>query len=116
VVEHGGEGIVLKHRAAPYRPGSRTTAWLKAKQQLELAVEVLHAGSELIRWGDWGRAVVLALRYHHPRTEAAASVEQAVRVLGDAGIPGPGPATIRCWGVMPSGLLRHPELIPTPTA
>jgi ATP-dependent DNA ligase len=113
VMDHGGEGIVLKLREAPYRPGLRTTAWLKAKQRLELVVEVLRAGAALIRWGDWGWAAVLAFAYTHPRTGGRVTVEQAVRVVGDTGIPQPGPATVRCWGVMPSGLLRHPERLGT---
>jgi hypothetical protein len=58
--------------------------------------------------------VVLAFAYTDPRTAERVTVEQAVRVIGDNSIPGLGPAAIRCWGVMPSGLLRHPDLAVPP--
>jgi ATP-dependent DNA ligase len=41
VVDRGGEGTVLKHRRAPYKPGTRSRTWWKAKPKLVLAVEVL---------------------------------------------------------------------------
>ena len=34
VVEWGGEGIVLKDRRSPYRPGTRSRSWWKAKHKL----------------------------------------------------------------------------------
>jgi bifunctional non-homologous end joining protein LigD len=36
----GGEGIVLKDRRAPYRPGLRTPDWLKVKHRHTLAIRV----------------------------------------------------------------------------
>ena len=55
---------------------------------------------------------MLAFRYTHPRTGAAVEIRQAVRVPRDR------PFDLKigerlelvCWGVMPSGLLRHPVL------
>jgi ATP-dependent DNA ligase len=42
----GGEGVVLKEPDAPYRPGARSSAWLKLKPKLTLDV-VVTGGSEL---------------------------------------------------------------------
>jgi hypothetical protein len=55
---------------------------------------------------------MLAFRYTHPRTGANVEIRQAVRVprdlLFDLKI-GTRLALV-CWGVMPSGMLRHPAL------
>jgi bifunctional non-homologous end joining protein LigD len=40
-VAWGGEGIVLKDRRAPYRPGVRSPDWLKVKHRLTLRLQVL---------------------------------------------------------------------------
>jgi hypothetical protein len=110
-LEWGGEGIVLKDRRSVYRPGTRSRASWKAKHKLVLPVEVLHCAAELVRWGDWGRACVMAFAYRDPRTGASVTVEQAVRVPhGDEQTPQRGPAEILCWGVLRSGQLRHPQL------
>jgi ATP-dependent DNA ligase len=109
----GGEGIVLKERTSVYRPGIRSPAWLKLKPKLTLEVVVTGGSAERIRWGDWGEAAMLAFRYTHPRTGAAVEIRQAVRVPRDL----PFDLTIGarlalvCWGVMPSGMLRHPVLL-----
>jgi hypothetical protein len=108
----GGEGIVLKERTSAYRPGVRSPTWLKLKPKLTLDVVVTGGSAERVRWGGWGEAVVLAFRYTHPRTGADIEIRQAVRVPRDR------PFDVRlgarlalvCWGVMPSGLLRHPVL------
>ena len=55
---------------------------------------------------------MLAFRYTHQRTGGEVEVRQAVRVPRDQ------PCDLRigahlvlvCWGVMPSGMLRHPVL------
>ena len=68
------------------------------------------------RSGDWGEAMILAFRYMHPRTGADVDIRQAVRVPRDL------PFDVRigeslalmCWGVMPSGMLRHPVLRAAP--
>jgi ATP-dependent DNA ligase len=110
VDQHGGEGIVLKDLRAPYRPGIRSAAWLKMKQHLQLAVEVLKASAGLVACGDWGQAAVLSFRYQHPRTGERVTVQQAVRVLDPQRWSARRKRlVIRCGGVMPSGLLRHPE-------
>ena len=78
---------------------------------------MLTGGSDQrIAWGDWGEAVMLEFRYTHPRTGADVQTHQAVRVPRDL------PFTRKigqrvplvCWGVMPSGMLRHPVLVSTP--
>jgi ATP-dependent DNA ligase len=56
----GGEGIVLKDPASPYRPGERSPAWLKVKPKLTLEVLVTGGSATRIAWGDWGEAVMLA--------------------------------------------------------
>jgi hypothetical protein len=72
----GGEGIVLKERTSVYRPGIRSPAWLKLKPKLTLEVVVTGGSAERIRWGDWGEAVMLELRYVHPRTGADVEIRQ----------------------------------------
>jgi ATP-dependent DNA ligase len=112
VVEWGGEGIVLKDRRSVYKPGTRSRCWWKAKQKLVLPVEVLQCAPELVAWGDWGRAALMAFAYRDPRTGELVRVEQAVRVShADGWKPSRGPADIICRGVLRSGLLRHPVLI-----
>jgi bifunctional non-homologous end joining protein LigD len=112
VVDWGGEGIVLKGRRSVYRPGTRSRAWWKAKHKLTLTVEVLHCAPELVRWGDWGMACVMAFSYRHPRTGEEVTVEQAIRVpYADAWTPRQGSADVVCWGVLRSGLLRHAVLV-----
>jgi ATP-dependent DNA ligase len=109
----GGEGIVLKDVTSPYRPGVRSPAWLKAKPKLQLEVLITGGSAERIPWGDWGAAVMLDLAYTHPRTGKRIEIRQAVRVARDR------PFLLRvgqaaelvCWGVMPSGMLRHPLFV-----
>ena len=74
---------------------------------------VTGGSAERITWGDWGEAVMLEFRYTHPRTGADVEIRQALRVPRDL------PFNLRigervalvCWGVMPSGMLRHPVLL-----
>jgi ATP-dependent DNA ligase len=106
----GGEGIVLKERTSPYRPGLRSPAWLKLKPKLTLDVVIAGGSSRRIPWGDWGEAVMLELRYAHPRGGAEVQIRQAVRIPHDQSFElcvGQR-AEVVCWGVMPSGMLRHP--------
>ena len=110
----GGEGIVLKERTSVYRPGIRSPAWLKLKPKLTLEVVVTGGSADRVRWGDWGGAVMLAFRYTHPRTGADVEIRQAVRVSRDLAFDlwiGERMDLV-CWGVMPSGMLRHPVLRP----
>jgi hypothetical protein len=104
---------VLKDWHAPYRPGVRSPAWLKLKQRLTLSVRVETAAPELVRWGDWGWAARVTLTYQHPRTGAPTTIEELVRVPQPDGFrvePG-ATAAVLCWGVMPSGRLRHPIFV-----
>ena len=106
----GGEGIVLKDPESLYRPGECSPAWLKVKPKLELDVTVTGGSAQRIAWGDWGEAVMLELAYTHPRTGKRTQIRQAVRIARHE------PFELRtrkraqlvCWGVMPSGMLRHP--------
>ncbi len=108
-----GEGIVLKEPGSLYYPGQRSPAWLKVKAKLTLEVVITGGSAERIAWGDWGEAVRLEFTYCHPRTGEPAAIEQAVRV--PRGMPfdlraGTG-AELVCWGIMPSGMLRHPLFV-----
>jgi hypothetical protein len=114
VGEQGGEGIVLKERSAPYRPGRRSPAWLKVKDRVVLEVLVEDGNPELIRWGDWGWAARLRLTYMHPRNGIRGTIDELVRV------PDPDSFELRrgaradvlCWGILrPSGRLRHPVFV-----
>jgi ATP-dependent DNA ligase len=109
----GGEGIVLKERASIYRSGSRSPAWLKLKPMLTLEVTVIGGSATAIPWGDWGLAVMVELRYTHPRSAAAIDIRQAVRIPRDRrfDLRIGAPAELVCWGVMPSGMLRHPQFL-----
>jgi hypothetical protein len=111
----GGEGIALKERTSVYRPGARSPAWLKLKPKLTLEVVVTGGSVERVRWGDWGEAAMLAFRYTHPRTGADVDIRQAVRVPRDLpfGLRIGGRLALVCWGVMASGMLRHPVLLET---
>ena len=113
VIRGGGEGIVLKERGSLYYPGQRSPAWRKLKAKLTLEVRVTSGTGELVAWGDWGLATNLALTYRHQRTGTEVAIEQAVRVpRGEPFEVRPGArAEVLCWGVMPSGLLRHPLFV-----
>ena len=71
---------------------------------------VTGGSAERIKWGDWGEAVMLELSYAHPRTGETTQIRQVVRIVRAqpfelmCGTP----AELVCWGVMPSGMLRHP--------
>jgi hypothetical protein len=109
----GGEGIVLKDRASIYRPGVRSPAWLKLKPKITLEVVVTGGSARPIQWGDWELAVMLELQYRHPRTGASVEIRQAVRIRRDEPfeLRTGAPAEVLCWGVMPSGMLRHPLFV-----
>jgi len=109
----GGEGIVLKDPTSLYRPGERSPAWLKLKPKLTLEVVVTGGSAAKIAWGDWGEAVMLELAYEHPRSGEPVHIRQAVRVARDQPFAleiGPR-AELVYWGVMPSGMLRHPLFV-----
>jgi ATP-dependent DNA ligase len=58
VGQQGGEGIVLKDRRAPYRPGVRSPAWLKVKHRLTLRVEILGGCPSLPEWDGTARSPI----------------------------------------------------------
>jgi hypothetical protein len=112
VGQQGGEGIVLKDRRTPYRPGVRSPAWLKVKHRVTLRVRVRAGEPELVRWSDWGWAARVQLAYTHPRTGALTTIEELVRVTDpDAWTLRLGEARVLCWGILPSGRLRHPVFV-----
>jgi hypothetical protein len=106
----GGEGIVLKDPSSRYLPGERSPACLKLKPKLTLEVIVTGGSDERIKWGDWGEAVMLELDYAHPRTDDRVRIRQAIGVARHEPfeLKTGAPASLVCWGVMPSGMLRHP--------
>ncbi len=55
---------------------------------------------------------MLEFRYTHPRTGTDVEIRQAVRVPRDLPfeIMIGERLAVACWGVMPSGMLRHPVL------
>lgn len=62
--------------------------------------------------GRLGQAAVLAFAYRDPRSGERVTVQQAVRVAAPGEwAPRRGPAEVLCWGLLPSGLLRHPVFI-----
>lgn len=90
----------------------RSRSWWQAKQKLALDVEVLDCIGELMPWGDRGQAAMMAFAYTDPRSGERATVEQAARVIGPADwTPRRGRAEILCWGILRSGLLRHPVFL-----
>ena len=58
---------------------------------------------------------MLAFRYTQPRTGADVEIRQAVRVPRDLvfDVMRGARLALVCWGVMPSGMLRHPVLVST---
>ncbi len=106
----GGEGIVLKNRRSVYRPGVRSPDWLKVKHRQTLTVHIEAGDPELVRWGDWGWAVRLSLRYEHPHTQEHIRIDEIVRVPqpNDFTVRIGASGTVQCWGFLPNGRLRHP--------
>jgi hypothetical protein len=86
-------------------------AWLKLKPKLD--VLVTGGSAQRTQCGDWGEAVMLELRYTHPRSGGTIQIRQAVRVPRDQpfDLRIGACAEVVCWGIMPSGLLRHPLLL-----
>jgi hypothetical protein len=58
-------------------------------------------------------AVMLELRYGRPRTGDPVEIRQALRIRRDEpfDLRIGARAEILCWGVMPSGMLRHPRFV-----
>ena len=106
----GGEGIVLKDRRSPYRPGVRSPDWLKVKHRHTLSVRVEAGDPELVRWGEWAWAVRLTLSYRPPRGRGRVRIDEIVRVPDPEGfvLHEGGRGALECWGFLPNGRLRHP--------
>ena len=65
-----------------------------------------------VKWGDWGHAARVRLAYTHPRTGALTTTDELVRVTGPEGWAlRLGEADVLCWGILPSGRLRHPVFV-----
>jgi bifunctional non-homologous end joining protein LigD len=114
VGQQGGEGIVLKERLAPYRPGRRSPAWLKVKERVVLEVMVEDGNPELVRWGDWGWAARVRLTYRHPRSGIRGTIDELVRIpdRDNFKLRRGARAHVLCWGILrPSGRLRHPVFV-----
>jgi hypothetical protein len=59
-------------------------------------------------------SATLDLQYEHPRQRALVTIRQAVRVRREEQIfrvHTGRRAELVCWGVMPSGMLRHPLFV-----
>ena len=91
-------------------------AWLKLKPKLTLDVTVTGGSAQRIAWGDWGEAVILELAYTHPRTRKRTVIKQAIRIARQQpfALNVGNRASVVCWGVMPSGMLRHPLFLSGP--
>ncbi|OLZ51751.1 DNA ligase D [Amycolatopsis coloradensis] len=76
VTAAGHEGVVAKHRRAPYTPGKRTDAWLK--HPLTQTIEVIVCGWRPGQGRFTGTVGGLLLGAHDPRTGE-------LRYLGDVG-------------------------------
>ena len=102
-----------KEPTSIYSPGIRSPAWLKVKPKVTLEVVVTGGSSEPIPGGDWGLAVMLDNAYTHLRDGKLIEIRQAIRIRRDElFILHAGERTeLVCWGVMPSGMLRHPLFV-----
>ena len=103
----------MKEPTSIYRPGMRSPAWLKVNPKVTLEVIVTGGSSEPILWGDWGLVVVLEIAYKHPRDGKVIEIRQVVRIRRDEpfALQAGQRADLVCWGVMPSGMLRHPLFV-----
>ena len=68
---------------------------------------------EPITWSDWGLAVMFDIAYKHPRDGKLIQIRQAIRIRRDEpfSLTVGAQAELVCWGVMPSGMLRHPLFV-----
>lgn len=61
--------------------------------------------AERIAWGDWGGAVMLEMRYTHPRTGKRTVIKRAVRIVRQEpfGLKVGTRAAVVCWESCPAG-------------
>jgi hypothetical protein len=79
---------------------------------LTLRVQVLDGSPALVKWDEWGHAAKVRLAYTHPRTGALTTIDELVRVTDPEGWAlHLSEADVLCWGVQPSGRLRHPVFV-----
>jgi hypothetical protein len=85
----------------------------QGEAKVTLEIVVMGGSSEPIQWGDWGLAVMLDIAYKHPRDGKLVEIRQAVRIPRDEAftLQPRDRAELVCWGVMPSGMLRHPLFV-----
>ncbi len=70
---------------------------------------MLGGSPALVKWGDWVWAAKVRLAYTHPRTGTVTTIDELVRVTDpDGWVLRLGEADVLCWGMLPSGRLRHP--------
>jgi hypothetical protein len=83
------------------------------KPKITLETVVMGGSSEPITWGDWGLALMLDIACKHPRDGKVIQIHQAVRIRRDEpfSLQARERAELVCWGVMPSGMLRHPLFV-----
>jgi len=100
----------MSHQPKPIFRGK-----VQIRQLNKVALEVIVTGgsSEPIQCGGGGLAVMLDIAYTHPRDAKAIQIRQAVRIRRDEPftLRAGGMAELVCWGVMPSGMLRHPLFV-----
>jgi len=56
---------------------------------------------------------MLELEYKHARTDKRTRIRQVVRIARHEPfeLKVGAPASLVCWGIMPSGMLRHPRFL-----
>ena len=78
--------------------------WLKVKDRQTLVERVEVGDPELVRWGDWGWAVRLTLKYRHPQTHRQVRIDEVVRVPQPEGfvLRAGERGEVLCWGFLPN--------------
>ena len=97
----------MRHQPKPIFRGKDQ---IRQVNKVTLEVIVTGGSPEPIRWGDGRPAIMLDIAYMHPRNGNAIQMRQAVRIRRDEPftLHAGKRAEVVCWGVMPSGMLRHP--------
>src|SRR5262249_18286024 len=100
----------MSHQPKPIFRGQHQ---IRQVNKMTLEVAVTGASSEPIQWDDWGLAVMLDIAYPHPRDGELVEIRQAIRIRRDEqfSLRAGARAELVCWGVMPSGILRHPSFV-----
>jgi len=100
----------MSHQPKPIFRGKE-----QIRQVNKVALEVIVTGGspEPIQSGDGGLAVMLDIAYTHSRDGKLVEIRQAVRIRREEpfSLRASERAELVCWGVMPSGMLRHPLFV-----